>query len=124
MVKNKIPPCFLEFTQRPNENGSAAGIKRMAKIWSQFENGVGFSKGCALLTLKKPPPLVPSCLMAICEAAGPSGSTCSLTSAEACKIFTILYSLKVCTTPCETSASARTKDKGKRMYKVERVKST
>ena len=41
---------------------------------------MGFSNGCAELTLKKPPPLVPSCLMAICEAAGPSGSTCSVTA--------------------------------------------
>ena len=37
----------------------------------KFENGVGFSYGCALLALKKPPPLVPSILMASCEATGP-----------------------------------------------------
>ena len=36
-------------------------------------SGVGFSNGCAALTLKKPPPLVPSCLMASCEATGPDG---------------------------------------------------
>ncbi len=34
-------------------------------------NGVGFSKGCAELALKKPPPLVPSILIASCEATGP-----------------------------------------------------
>ncbi len=34
---------------------------------------LGFSNGCAELALKKPPPLVPSCLMATCEAAGPPG---------------------------------------------------
>ena len=33
---------------------------------------VGFSNGMAQLTLKKPPPLVPSCLIATCEATGPS----------------------------------------------------
>ena len=39
----------------------------------KFESGVGFSNGCAELTLKKPPPLVPSCLIATCDAAGPIG---------------------------------------------------
>ena len=38
----------------------------------KFDSGVGFSNGCAEFTLKKPPPLVPSCLIAICDAAGPS----------------------------------------------------
>ena len=47
----------------------------------KFESGVGFSNGCAELTLKKPPPLVPSCLMAICEAAGPTARTCSVSVA-------------------------------------------
>ena len=39
-------------------------------------SGVGFSNGWALLALKKPPPLVPSILMASCEATGPSAMTC------------------------------------------------
>ncbi len=43
----------------------------------KFEMAVAFSNGMALLTLKKPPPLVPSCLIAICEATGPSASDCS-----------------------------------------------
>ncbi len=37
----------------------------------KFVNGDGFSNGCAELALKKPPPLVPICLMASCEATGP-----------------------------------------------------
>ena len=40
---------------------------------SRFDSAVGFSKGCAALALKKPPPLVPSILMASCEATGPCG---------------------------------------------------
>ncbi len=32
---------------------------------------MGFSNGCAELALKKPPPLVPSCLIASCDATGP-----------------------------------------------------
>ena len=42
-------------------------------ISKKLVSGVGFSKGCALFWPKKPPPLVPRCLMAICEAAGPVG---------------------------------------------------
>ena len=52
----------------------------MDSISRKLESGVGFSKGWAELTLKKPPPLVPSCLMAICEAAGPTASTCCVTA--------------------------------------------
>ena len=44
----------------------------------------GSRTGCAEFTLKKPPPFVPSCLMAICEAAGPSASTCSVSSTSVC----------------------------------------
>ena len=50
-----------------------AGISRIASISRKFDSGVGFSNGCAELTLKKPPPFVPSCLIAICDAAGPDG---------------------------------------------------
>ena len=39
---------------------------------------MGFSNGCAELALKNPPPLVPSCLMAICDAAGPTAMVCSV----------------------------------------------
>ena len=52
-------------------------MRKMASISTKLLRGVGFSKGWAELALKKPPPLTPSCLMAICEAAGPWGSTCS-----------------------------------------------
>ncbi len=46
----------------------------MASISRKFASGVGFSYGWAELALKKPPPLVPSCLMASWEAIGPIGS--------------------------------------------------
>jgi hypothetical protein len=38
----------------------------------KFESGVGFSKGCALFALTKPPPFVPSSLIDSCEAIGPT----------------------------------------------------
>ena len=66
------PPCRRRCsTARPGSAGSPAsrGSSRAAS---------DSRKGCAELTLKKPPPLVPSCLMAICDAAGPTAITCSL----------------------------------------------
>jgi hypothetical protein len=56
---------------RPRVTVRAAGMRKMENICKKFESGVGFSNGCALLVLKKPPPLVPSILMASCEATGP-----------------------------------------------------
>ena len=50
---------------------SPAGIAKISNIERKFVSGVGFSNGCAALALKKPPPLVPSCLIASCEATGP-----------------------------------------------------
>ena len=51
-------------------------MMKIERICRKFENGVGFSKGWALLALKKPPPLVPSILMASCEATGPCAMVC------------------------------------------------
>ena len=45
----------------------------------RLDNGVGFSKGWALLALKKPPPFVPHSLMISCEATGPCAILCSVT---------------------------------------------
>ncbi len=48
----------------------------MSTISRKFVSGVGFSNGCALLALKKPPPLVPSSLMISCDATGPIARVC------------------------------------------------
>src|SRR5262245_50846368 len=113
---------------------------RIDKSSRKFDHGVGFSKGCAELTLKKPPPLVPSCLMAICEAAGPTAMTCSVSvdflvfgcpcSSSTglpsmsvtgssywlgCTTVAVAYGLNVCTTPWETSTSASTDRKSTRL---------
>ena len=61
--------------RRPSRRRCSTARPEISRIDSssrKFESGVGFSKGWAELTLKKPPPLVPSCLIAICEAAGPT----------------------------------------------------
>ena len=46
------------------------------KISTQLVHAVGFSNGCAELALKKPPPLVPSSLMASWLATGPPVMVC------------------------------------------------
>jgi len=43
---------------RPRVTVRAAGMRKMENISKKFERGVGFSNGCALLVLKKPPLLV------------------------------------------------------------------
>ncbi len=61
----------------PKEKHSAAGIRKIASICTKLVSAVGFSNGCAELALKKPPPLVPSILIASCEATGPIARDCS-----------------------------------------------
>ncbi len=80
---------------------------------------VGFSKGCAELALKKPPPLLPSSLIASWLATGPPVSTCGCPAR-----VVIVVSAKLCTTPPARSSSAATNDSGSRIRIVARVTST
>ena len=70
-----------------------------------------FSNGMAELTLKKPPPLVPSSLMTSCEATGPTASV-DLAPASVVKSR---FGDRVWMTPCETRRSAPTTEIGSRM---------
>ena len=70
-------------------NVSDAGMASIASISTKFVSPFGFSNGNVELTLKKPPPLVPSSLMISCEATGPHCDS-------------------DCTTPWEASTSAPT----------------
>jgi hypothetical protein len=73
----RMAPALAHVTHQAAEGEtSAAGISRIASSWAKLVSGVGFSSGCAELTLKKPPPLVPSCLMASCDATGPTAMVC------------------------------------------------
>ena len=49
------------------------GSRASAGSRTGSSSAVGFSNGCAEFALKNPPPLVPSCLIASCEATGPPG---------------------------------------------------
>ena len=70
-------PCRGDFVIWPSVAVRPAEIAKIASIAMKFDSGVGFSNGCALLALKKPPPLVPNCLMISCDATGPWAITCS-----------------------------------------------
>ena len=77
----------------------------------KLPNGLPPSNGCAEFTLKNPPPFVPSCLIAICEATGPRAIVCSnpwmpCTTAE----FE-----NVCTTPWVIKMIAKIAANGSRM---------
>ena len=61
---------------RPYMNTRAAGMTSTEIISRKLVNPFGFSNGCAELTLKKPPPLVPSSLIASWEATGPIAIVC------------------------------------------------
>ena len=69
-------PCLRDPVMSPSVQVSPAGSTKIRNICRKFVSGVGFSKGCALLALKKPPPFVPNCLMASCDATGPCAIVC------------------------------------------------
>ena len=86
----------------PEGRVSAAGISSIASNSTKFERPDGFSNGIAELTLKNPPPLVPSSLMISCEATGPNASVCE----PPASVCAVADPAKVWIVPCETSSRA------------------
>jgi hypothetical protein len=81
---------------------------------------VGFSNGCAELALRKPPPLVPSCLIATWLAIGPPGIDCVAPST----VVTIRWPDRFCTTPEAPSTIAASAAIGSSTRVTVRVRST
>ena len=104
-------PCLGAPIILPNAKARPPGMSRMTSVSRKFVSGVGFSNGCALLALKKPPPFVPICLIAICDAAGPRGMTWRLPSSSA----VVTAPERVWTVPCCTRMSERTSESGSRI---------
>ncbi len=77
-------------------------MAQMESICTKLESGVGFSHGWALFALKYPPPLVPSILIASCDATGPRSSDC----VEPSRAVHEAGPASVWMTPCETRKSA------------------
>ena len=78
MAAQSAQPCACFFTMWPKVQVSPAETRKISSSCRKFVSGVGFSKPCAELALKKPPPLVPSILIASCDATGPIAMVCVL----------------------------------------------
>ena len=87
MQANTAHPWPREPVIRPSVTVSPAPIQKIRNISMKLLSGVGFSKGCALLALKNPTPLVPSSLIASCEATGPCAMVCTCP----CTVWAIVY---------------------------------
>ncbi len=105
---------------RPKGGGSENGITSMRKISKRFVHGVGFSNGCAELTLKKPPPLVPSSLIASWDATGPPG----IDWAAPVRVVASVNPVRFCTTPPASSTTAAMTANGSSRRNVPRTRST
>ena len=70
------PALLLVADHAAEHVGEAAPIEKIEIICTKFDSAVGFSNGCAALALKKPPPLVPSILIATWDATGPTAMVC------------------------------------------------
>src|SRR5438270_4678571 len=90
IAANSAQPCFVLPTILPKVRHNPPPIRKMEKICTQLESGVGFSSGCAELALKMPPPFVPCILIDSCEATGP----CAILCAAPSTVFTSVYGAK------------------------------
>ena len=95
-------PCRVLPTALPNVQVSPKPITKIDSIWIRLVSAVGFSNGCAEFALKKPPPLVPSILIASWLATGPSASVCLRPSS----VVTSTVAASVCGTPLAIRNSA------------------
>ena len=64
MAAKMALPCLVFLTPIPKAKQQAAGISSRLVISMMLVKALGFSYGWAEFTPKKPPPLVPDCLMA------------------------------------------------------------
>ena len=69
--------------------------------------------------LKNPPPLVPSCLIAICEATGPCARDC----VPPTTVWAVVKWPMFWMTPCETSSRVPITDSGTSTYRIVRTRS-
>ena len=93
---------------RPKATAQAKPTVFIATISIRLLSGEGFSNGWAELALKKPPPLVPNCLIASWLATGPRAMVCLTPS----MVWASTRPSRVCGTPRAMKATATTIDSG------------
>ena len=120
ITATRTRPCLRSRTIVPNVRVRLTGITSSRKISTRLESALGFSKGCAELALKMPPPFVPSSLIASWDPAGARGIVCAVPSTPR----TSIPERSVITTPVATSTSAATNASGSRILTTPRVRST
>ena len=108
---NSTQPWRWFLQKRPNVNVSAAGITMIKNISRMSLKGVGFSFGEIEFAPTKPPPLVPSSLIASSEAIGPPVIVWVTPSSP----LTSRYAAKFCGTPCQMRTSVARIEIGTKM---------
>ena len=111
---------LLSSTILPNVITQAPGRIIIEYNSIRLERMVGFSSGVDELAPKKPPPLVPRCLMISSAAMGPCAMICLVPS----MVVTTVLAMKFCGTPCHTSSRPPTIEKGIMIRVVIRTRST
>src|ERR1041384_8256604 len=120
MAPSTAQPCLVWPTLLPNVWVMADGMLQISSSVKKLASPDGFSKGCAELALKIPPPLVPSCLMISCDATGPSAIVCLPPS----RVVIVRKGSKFCGTPRATYTSPPRSESGKSTWRVALTVST
>ena len=103
----------------PKHTTMAAGSRAISTVSTRLVSGVGFSNGCAELALKKPPPLVPRCLMVSSAATGPV----AMVWPPPCIGCAVMLAASVCGEPCQIMNTAISSETGSSTRVVKRIRS-
>ncbi len=103
----------------------AIGSMTIAATARRLLQGVGFSNGWVEFGPKKPPPLVPACLIATSAATGPRAIVCvsNLVTAPS-RVFAVAAGSRVIGTPVPIRRTAITTATGTRTKTRPRIRST
>src|SRR5450759_2572429 len=113
-------PCRRSLTISPYVYGSEKGMASSRTIWKRLVSPLGFSNGWEELALKKPPPFVPSSLIASWDATGPPWMTCC----PPASVVTVSGSWRFWITPATTKRMAATAAMGRSSRRMPLVRST